>query len=256
MVINTTAHLETHGESISFEGAPIVIGSPDFLWISGGSMRPQVITLKGFQRPSWRSSLVTNLNRLRQATQSTRFISYSLYGYMTFNNCKYGVLSNWKHTVFFKRVKDRTLEYSRPIDVDVASTGSMSILKAWSWSREPVASASLAHQDPLQTISLPDGSDIPTVYKVVDVMSDDSAMNRVQTEVQAYSSLRHLQGDVISLFYGWYRFHFHGLVEETNFGLLDGRAVLLNLEVCQESHRLESHAMQSADIRRIDSSVR
>jgi len=55
---------------------------------------------------------------------------YRLYGYMTFNDNKYGVLSKVEYAWFFKRVeRGRTMKYYGPIGVDPASSPSM--LKAF-----------------------------------------------------------------------------------------------------------------------------
>ena len=43
-----------------------------------------------------------------------------LYGYMTFNNNKYEVLSNWIRTWFLRRVESGTLEYAGPIELDAS----------------------------------------------------------------------------------------------------------------------------------------
>jgi len=58
-----------------------------------------------------------------------------LYGYMTFNN-KYGILSNMQYAWFFQCVetangKGRTLQYYGPIDIDVNSVHTPSMLKAF-----------------------------------------------------------------------------------------------------------------------------
>ena len=55
---------------------------------------------------------------------------YQVYGYMTFNDNKYGVLSNMDYAWFFQRVeRGQTMQYYGPIGVDPASSPSM--LKAF-----------------------------------------------------------------------------------------------------------------------------
>jgi hypothetical protein len=59
-----------------------------------------------------------------------------LYGYMTFNDNKYGILNNMQYAWFFQRVdtadrKGRTLQYYGPIDFDVNSVHTPSMLKAY-----------------------------------------------------------------------------------------------------------------------------
>lgn len=59
-----------------------------------------------------------------------------LYGYMTFNDNKYGILNNMQHAWFFQRVetadrKGRTLQYYGPIDFGVDSGHTPSMLKAY-----------------------------------------------------------------------------------------------------------------------------
>jgi hypothetical protein len=61
---------------------------------------------------------------------------HQLYGYMTLNENKYGVLSNMQHAWFFQRVetagcKGKTLQYYGPIDLDIDSVHSPSMLKAF-----------------------------------------------------------------------------------------------------------------------------
>ena len=59
---------------------------------------------------------------------------FQLYGYMTFNDNKYGILNNMEHAWFFRRVetpngRGKTLEYYGPINFD--SDHSPSMLKAF-----------------------------------------------------------------------------------------------------------------------------
>lgn len=61
---------------------------------------------------------------------------HQLYGYMTFNEIKYGVLSNMQHAWFFQHIenadhKGKTLQYYGPIDIDVNAVDSPSMLKAF-----------------------------------------------------------------------------------------------------------------------------
>src|ERR1700691_528450 len=61
---------------------------------------------------------------------------HQLYGYMTFNDNKYGILNNMKYACFFQRVetadrKGRTLQYYGPIDIYVDSVHTPSMLKAY-----------------------------------------------------------------------------------------------------------------------------
>jgi hypothetical protein len=55
------------------------------------------------------------------------------YGYMTFNNNKYGVLSNWTRAWFLRRVETdsrKVLEYAGPVEL-CGSPGMPSMLKAF-----------------------------------------------------------------------------------------------------------------------------
>jgi hypothetical protein len=61
---------------------------------------------------------------------------HQLYGYMSFNENKYGVLSNMQYAWFFQRVETadgegKTLQYYGPIDIDIDSVHSPSMLKAF-----------------------------------------------------------------------------------------------------------------------------
>jgi hypothetical protein len=52
-----------------------------------------------------------------------------IYGYMTFNENKFGILTNWQHALFLRRAETpdrKTLEYYL-IELD----GPISMLKAW-----------------------------------------------------------------------------------------------------------------------------
>jgi hypothetical protein len=72
-----------------------------------------------------------------------------IYGYMTFNDNKYGVLSNFRRAWFFRRVEGGgTLQYAGPIDLDNSAT-SPSILKAF------VGVVLLAERDPPTVDSIP-----------------------------------------------------------------------------------------------------
>jgi hypothetical protein len=55
---------------------------------------------------------------------------HQIYGYMTFNDDKYGVLTNLHRTWFFQRVEGGTLHYAGPIGLNNSAT-SPSILKAF-----------------------------------------------------------------------------------------------------------------------------
>jgi hypothetical protein len=61
---------------------------------------------------------------------------HQLYGYMMFNENKYGILNNMQYAWFFQRVETaniegRTLQYYGPINIDADSAPSPSMLKAF-----------------------------------------------------------------------------------------------------------------------------
>jgi len=67
----------------------------------------------------------------RHDTPSTRSLRAleQTYGYMTFNNNKFGILTNWKRALFLRRAETqdrKTLEYYL-VELD----GPLSMLKAW-----------------------------------------------------------------------------------------------------------------------------
>ena len=75
-----------------------------------------------------------NVNRCSILEQQSIDAIQQLYGYLTFNETRYGVLSNLQHTWFFQHVetancKGKTLQYFGPIDID--STSLPSMLKAF-----------------------------------------------------------------------------------------------------------------------------
>ncbi|KIM86278.1 hypothetical protein PILCRDRAFT_4784 [Piloderma croceum F 1598] len=73
-----------------------------------------------------------------------------LYGYMTFNDNKYGILNNMQYAWFFQPVKTaerkgRTLQYYRPIDIDVDSIHTPSILEAYVGTMHMIARRNCIH---------------------------------------------------------------------------------------------------------------
>ena len=74
-----------------------------------------------------------NINVLERQSIDALF---QLYGYMTFNDNKYGILSNMKYAWFFQRIetadsKGKTLQYYGPINLNVDSVNLPSMLKAF-----------------------------------------------------------------------------------------------------------------------------
>ena len=76
-----------------------------------------------------------NLNLNVRERQSIDAV-FQLYGYMTFNDNKYGILNNMQYAWFFQRIETadnegKTLQYYGPIKFDVDSDPSPSMLKAF-----------------------------------------------------------------------------------------------------------------------------
>ena len=77
------------------------------------------------------ANIVAAFNHTLDDAPSTRSLHalQQTYGYMTFNNNKYGILSNWRRALFLRRAETpdrKTLEYY-VVELD----GPLSMLKAW-----------------------------------------------------------------------------------------------------------------------------
>ncbi|KAF9514178.1 hypothetical protein BS47DRAFT_1485282 [Hydnum rufescens UP504] len=116
-------------------GNTTVIGSPDFSWVMDRD-RPHPKLVVEY-KPWW----IANLENLPAAFENPGASIHSrqsldaleqVYGYMTFNDNKFGILSNWHHAWFLRRVETshcKTLEY---FHVELGGLNPpVSMLKAW-----------------------------------------------------------------------------------------------------------------------------
>ncbi|KAF8798783.1 hypothetical protein BYT27DRAFT_7202478 [Phlegmacium glaucopus] len=127
--------------SPSDSGNNQIVGEPDFSWLRGTTMHPRAVVE---YKTKWAAPLEDlpayfqheahkNANiRERQSIDAV----FQLYGYMTFNDNKYGILSNMQYAWFFQRIetadsKSKTLQYYGPINFHVDSVHSPSMLKAF-----------------------------------------------------------------------------------------------------------------------------
>ncbi|KAF5375519.1 hypothetical protein D9615_009168 [Tricholomella constricta] len=110
-----------------------IVGEPDFSWLRKPTWLPKVVVE---YKTKWAAPLedlpgyFSKNDRSVLERQSVDAV-HQLYGYMTFNDNKYGVLSNMQRAWFFQRVetadfKGKTLQYYGPIEID--STGAPSML--------------------------------------------------------------------------------------------------------------------------------
>ncbi|KAF8233400.1 hypothetical protein L208DRAFT_1267056, partial [Tricholoma matsutake] len=99
-------------------GNSAIVGDPDFSWItsSGPQPHPKVIV----EYKTWWAADLANLVAPFNCTHGNALSQQSLhaleqtYGYMTFNNNRFGILTNWKHALFLRRAETpdrKTLEY-------------------------------------------------------------------------------------------------------------------------------------------------
>ncbi|KAF8333725.1 hypothetical protein F5887DRAFT_1259819 [Amanita rubescens] len=125
-------------ESSPDSGNNQIVGEPDFSWLRAPTRHPKVVVE---YKTKW-SAPLENLPEYfqRRAQEIPRLARQSidavfqLYGYMTFNENKYGILNNMECAWFFQRVETpegqgKTLQYYGPISFD--SVRSPSMLKAF-----------------------------------------------------------------------------------------------------------------------------
>lgn len=99
-------------------GTSAIVGDPDFSWIttSGSPRHPKVIV----EYKAWWAADLVNPIAAFHSTENDTLSEQSVhalqqtYGYMAFNNNKFGILTNWKHALFLRRAETpdrKTLEY-------------------------------------------------------------------------------------------------------------------------------------------------
>ncbi|KAK2465075.1 hypothetical protein APHAL10511_002883 [Amanita phalloides] len=116
-------------------GKIAIVGDPDFSWItrSTGWQHPKLIV-------EYKTWWAANLTYVAEAFNGTRDDTLSkqslealqqIYGYMTFNNNKFGILTNWQRALFLCRIETsnrKTLQYYL---IELDRPVCMSMLKAW-----------------------------------------------------------------------------------------------------------------------------
>jgi hypothetical protein len=153
--------LESLGINGDFESQnSALVGRPGFSWVSGPTRtkHPKLV-VRDIQRTLPRQRLISPFrmkvdcktdwsadlqdllaffakHRSDRTTNERQSIDAveQIYGYLTLNNLKYGVLSNWTRSWFLRRVEEgdrKILEYAGPIELPSSSgRPTMSILKA------------------------------------------------------------------------------------------------------------------------------
>lgn len=133
-----------------------VVGSPDFSWLRNPIKHPKMVVrvsplinltalihmVQAEYKTVWDSPLEdlpgyfqrSDHHNVRER-QSIEAV-HQLYGYMTFNDNKYGVLNNMQYAWFFQRTetpdcKGKTLQYYGPVNFDIDSIDSPNMLKAF-----------------------------------------------------------------------------------------------------------------------------
>jgi hypothetical protein len=90
--------------------------------------------LPEYFREFWRKGREGTNVQAVQARQSVDAV-FQLYGYMTFNENKYGILSNMQHAWVFRRIvtadsEGKTLQCYRPISFKDSNNSKMSVLRS------------------------------------------------------------------------------------------------------------------------------
>ncbi|EDR08523.1 uncharacterized protein LACBIDRAFT_297282 [Laccaria bicolor S238N-H82] len=99
-------------------GNSAIVGDPDFSWITSSASQPHPkLTVE--YKPWWAVdllNLVTAFDKKLDDALSKQSLHalHQTYGYMTFNNNRFGILTNWRHALFLRRAetqKGKTLQY-------------------------------------------------------------------------------------------------------------------------------------------------
>ncbi|KAF8334413.1 hypothetical protein F5887DRAFT_1256654 [Amanita rubescens] len=121
--------LGVNGEFAPSGGNVAIIGDPDFSWVVRVAQpHPKLIV-------EYKTWWVVDVEHVVAAFNGSHDDTYSLhaleqiYGYMTFNHNKYGILTNWQCALFLQRIDHKTLGYYT-IKLDRPDQP-MSMLKAW-----------------------------------------------------------------------------------------------------------------------------
>jgi len=136
-VLDVLARLGIEGEFyIPGGGGVAIVGEPDFSWIQDqGNMQPHP-KLAVEYKAWWEADLInlpTSFAKPMRTPSEERSIEglEQLYGYMSFNENKYSILTNWKRAWAFRRIETadrKTLQYAGPIELDDPAS-SLSMLK-------------------------------------------------------------------------------------------------------------------------------
>jgi len=89
------------GDFLESSGIPQICGDPDFSFLPVKDNPSKPLLVCEWKTP-WAIALDEIMESYRNSDKVQNAIN-QLYGYMTFNYTRYGVLSNWAHTWFFRR---------------------------------------------------------------------------------------------------------------------------------------------------------
>lgn len=151
--------------SLPDSGNNQIVGEPDFSWLRAPAMHPKVVVEYKTKWAAPREDLPAYFQRkahkIVRERQSIDAV-FQLYGYMTFNETKYGILNNMEYAWFFQHVETaesqgKTLQYYGPINFDVDSVHSPSMLKAFVGTILLAETASTWFHSPLTSAKVPPG---------------------------------------------------------------------------------------------------
>ncbi|KAJ3162928.1 hypothetical protein HDU88_006568 [Geranomyces variabilis] len=196
-----------------------VVGQPDSLYKSGSSTKPKIVVevKTDWAFPQLGCIVAEWPAAQRNPKSKLARVIHQVYGYMTFNHLRYGVLTNYEKTWFLRRVdvpQGGQLEISDPFAYSSTST----LFQAWvtitllaenNWfysspTTSPCATSLSAPPAPAPTSDPRIGVVVHGTYygtsvamKVVDASKEQWASEELDHEVSVYSALRSLSGSTI-----------------------------------------------------------
>jgi hypothetical protein len=111
-----------------------VLFNPDIVWKIGAELNSN-LSLVIEVKPWWSFDCIDNIvdqyhEDTDKTTKDTKVVKalQQIYGYMSYNYMRYGILTTYKSTYFLRRNGDSTLYISKPITLD---SGNITILQYW-----------------------------------------------------------------------------------------------------------------------------
>jgi len=186
-------------------GTNHIVGEPDFSWLRNSTLYPKVMVramslisvfdcphhmVQAVYKTKWAAPLedlpgyVQRNNRRNVLERQSIDAMHQLYGYMTFNENKYGVLSNMQYAWFFQHVEttddeDKMLQYYGSINIDADPVDSPSMLKAFVGVILLAETASTWFHTSMSADEAPPGRCFGTSF--IDIHSRDAAISKAQS---------------------------------------------------------------------------